>query len=312
MRVTGLALPGSPRSLATAGCEAMERYHQRWASRASWYHAYEGCVHVSSSGVRGVVGMLLTTAPDVCTVAHLAGVLDSIRRQDPVFMAHTATSDVPRYVFPDPLDGDPEPVGEPTVGVPRLSIGCARASYGEEVDGGAPRSGLLPYCPYCIRLSLLLEEAGHPHEAVRIDLNGKQAWYVAAYAPAEVPAMQGLPYGPDATTWFGGTPEIKRALAANHAGVAEVLGREGVLSEDDAMVFAECLIYGSFALNVAGTKAGAGFLKFCAGKLLAESSVQELFYALIFYIILVGLIMIFKNEVVSLFTNQPEIQYYVM
>ena len=55
------------------------------------------------------------------------------------------------------MEGDAEPSSIPPRGKPRLTCGCARASYGDDagLDNGAPMSPLVPYCPYSSRLGLL-------------------------------------------------------------------------------------------------------------------------------------------------------------
>jgi len=35
---------------------------------------------------------------------------------------------------------------------------------------------MLPYCGYCVRLCLVLEEAGVAYELVQIDASNKRAW----------------------------------------------------------------------------------------------------------------------------------------
>ena len=88
-----------------------------------------------------------------------------------------------------------EPISLPQENQPRLSCGCARASYGDVSDVGlddtSEKSPLTPYCPYSSRLGLLLGEAQVEWELVKIDyVAGAPEWYKQQWPAGDAPAMQ--------------------------------------------------------------------------------------------------------------------------
>ena len=78
-----------------------------------------------------------------------------------------------------------------------------RASYGlgDVVDGASPLGPLMPFCPYCLRLGLLLSEAGVPFQTYLIDAHDKAPWFLDAFPAGTTPAMQGTPGGVVTGEW---------------------------------------------------------------------------------------------------------------
>ena len=166
-------------------------------------------------------------------------------------------------------DEIPEPAGPPAPGVPRLASGSARLSYGEaEIDAGAPPGPLTPMCPYCKRLGLLLGEAEVEFELVQIDLTDgrKPKWFTDAYAPGEVPAVQGLPGFGAPGTWQGGFEDCVQAFARVYPRVGAVLDRPCPVTPEAMLQLAEGVIYTGAALLAVGTRLppGRGALQFMA------------------------------------------------
>ena len=169
-----------------------------------------------------------------------------------------------------------EPQGLPASGLPRIASGSARLSYAEELfDAGAPPGPLVPFCPYCKRLGLLLGEAGVEYELLQIDLTPgkKPAWFERAYKPAEVPAVQGLAgFGDGDEAWAGGYAEAAEHWARVDPRVALVLARASPLTPQEAMAAGEAMIFGGVALLMLGTRTemGRGTLQFLLSKLFGE------------------------------------------
>ena len=159
----------------------------------------------------------------------------------------------------------PEPSGPPTPGLPRVAAGSARLSYGEDfLDAGAPPGPLTPFCPYCKRLGLLLGEAGVKYELVQIDLSvgKKPEWYTRAYAPGEVPAVQGLPGFGEPGTWQGGFDECVKAFTREYPSVQAVLDRPSPLIAADAVFkYGERVCFTGVAMLMLETKEGQPMLQ---------------------------------------------------
>ena len=118
---------------------------------------------------------------------------------------------VGNYLYgPEPGPGDRKP--EP--GKPFKCVLSARASYGGRntagalVDGDAPLGPIMPFCPYCARLSLLLIESGVEFEVFLIDAGDKPDWFTEAFEKAETPCMMGTPGGLDNGEWMGESKDI--------------------------------------------------------------------------------------------------------
>jgi glutathione S-transferase len=153
------------------------------------------------------------------------------------------------------MEGDPEPAVPPTPGRPYLSCGSARASYGEKggvLDAGAPRSPLMPYCPYCLRLMLLLSEGGAEYETIKIDSGDKQEWY--AKLGLGFPAVWGRPGGPDDTSWVGESQEIRARWVAAHKGVARANVLRSPVSEEEVHRMGDVLLFGGIVGRMVGTR----------------------------------------------------------
>ena len=181
------------------------------------------------------------------------------------------------------MEGDAAPTTTPTPGCPRLTCGCARASYGERggLDNGAPRSPLVPYCPYSSRIGLLLAEGGVDWELVRIDyVKGARGWYKRAYAPADAPAMQGTPGGDrdDLDAWVGGSAVCKANAILADGDVARRAVVKSKTSEDAVAKMAEPLIFGGLAPRMLGTREPRGrkILAFMLKKTLGEEEVKTM------------------------------------
>ena len=175
------------------------------------------------------------------------------------------------------MEGDAEPSSVPSRGKPRLTCGCARASYGDAagLDNGAPMSPLVPYCPYSSRLGLLLAEGGVDWELVRVDyVRGAQAWYKAAYAPADAPAMQGVPGGDPGSpaSWVGGSATCRENAIAADTNVRAAAEVRAEVSEAEVTRWAEALIFGGLAPRLVGTRETKGrkVLAFMLRKTLGE------------------------------------------
>ena len=167
------------------------------------------------------------------------------------------------------MEGDPEPKEPPKPGRPYIACGSSRASYGDkggELDRGAPRSPLVPYCPYCLRLMLLLVEGGAEFETIKIDTTERQPWFVAAFPPTGgTPAILGTPGGIEGKGWLGETDEIRARFVAAHAGVARANELRSPISEKAVHDLGEVLLLGSVAPRIVGTReeSGVGLASFC-------------------------------------------------
>ena len=92
----------------------------------------------------------------------------------------------------EPGPGDRKPGGKPFKAV--LSAHLTAAGTPRASSSAATRpSARSPFCPYCLRISLLLIESGVEFETFLIDAGDKPDWFINAYEKAETPAMMGSP-----------------------------------------------------------------------------------------------------------------------
>jgi hypothetical protein len=93
----------------------------------------------------------------------------------------------------------PAPPGLPAPGRPIKAVLSSRASYGsgDVLDGDSALGPVMPFCPYCMRLGLMMQEAGVPYDTYLIDSQDKPEWFLEAFAAGTTPAMLGTPGGLD-------------------------------------------------------------------------------------------------------------------
>ena len=151
-----------------------------------------------------------------------------------------------------------------------------RASYGESggvLDKGAPRSPLVPHCPYCIRLELLLVEGGAKFETVKIDVGERQQWYVTAFPPTDqTPGV----YWPDASSLTGETADIRKRFVTEDAGVAKANEARSPVSEDEIKEVSDMQLFSAVAPQIVGSEKGKGMTKFMLSSAIGGDAAEKL------------------------------------
>jgi len=151
-----------------------------------------------------------------------------------------------------------------------------RASYGESggvLDKGAPRSPLVPHCPYCIRLELLLVEGGAKFETVKIDVGERQQWYVTAFPPTDqTPGV----YWPDASSLTGETADIRKRFVTEDAGVAKAYEARSPVSEDEIKEVSDMQLFSAVAPQIVGSEKGKGMTKFMLSSAIGGDAAEKL------------------------------------
>ena len=86
------------------------------------------------------------------------------------------------------MENAPPPPPAPSLRM-QIVVGCARASYGEQLDGGAADpTPLEAVCPHCAKIMLIASEAGVSYDVHPIDLFDKPAWLADVSAKLDTPA----------------------------------------------------------------------------------------------------------------------------
>ena len=165
------------------------------------------------------------------------------------------------YLYgPEPGPGD----RKPEAGKPFKAVLSARASYGgrntagELVDGDAALGPIMPFCPYCARISLLLIESGVEFEAFLIDAGDKPDWFINAYDKAETPAMMGSPGGLDDGQWVGESKDIIARACEQNEKFKELCEREGPITVEQIEKYANAVAFGMILGYIAPTEEEAG------------------------------------------------------
>ena len=167
-------LPAAPCTLADVGAPSARRYLDAWAARPSWAACYKTTSLFSAAVMMAAVQTIVKHAPDAVNGgSDLYRVMARARRLDRHYMDSVGAY-APRFVpvfKPNPdtdteEDGPEEengPVGLLVRGVPRVAVLSSRASNGngDDMDGPSAAGPLMPFCPYCTRLCLVLAEVGH-------------------------------------------------------------------------------------------------------------------------------------------------------
>ena len=165
------------------------------------------------------------------------------------------------YLYgPEPGPGDRKP--EP--GKPFKCVLSARASYGGRntagalVDGDAPLGPIMPFCPYCARLSLLLIESGVEFEVFLIDAGDKPDWFTEAFEKAETPCMMGTPGGLDNGEWMGESKDIIERACEQNEKFKAICDREGPVTVEQINDNANAVAFGMILGYIATTNEEAG------------------------------------------------------
>jgi glutathione S-transferase len=150
----------------------------------------------------------------------------------------------------------PAPAGALVPGIPRKAVLSSRASYGtgDVIDGRSPLGPLVPFCPYCHRIGLLLAEAGVPFETYMIDSRDKAPWFLEAFPAGTTPAMQGSPGGVDTGDWVGGFDEILARAKEQSPKFARVANDDGAIKTAEVSAVCGRLALSQFAGVFAGTE----------------------------------------------------------
>ena len=165
------------------------------------------------------------------------------------------------YLYgPEPGPGD----RKPEAGKPFKAVLSARASYGgrntagELVDGDAALGPIMPFCPYCLRISLLLIESGVEFETFLIDAGDKPDWFINAYDKAETPAMMGSPGGLDDGQWVGESKDIIARACEQNEKFKELCEREGPITVEQIEKYANAVAFGMILGYIAPTEEESG------------------------------------------------------
>ena len=165
------------------------------------------------------------------------------------------------YLYgPEPGPGD----RKPEAGKPFKAVLSARASYGgrntagELVDGDAALGPIMPFCPYCARISLLLIESGVEFQAFLIDAGDKPDWFINAYDKAETPAMMGSPGGLDDGQWVGESKDIIARACEQNEKFKELCEREGPITVEQIEKYANEVAFGMILGYIAPTEEESG------------------------------------------------------
>ena len=175
--------------------------------------------------------------------------------------------DDPLWPFPLP---PPPPITPPMAGVPRKAVLSHRASYGAGavVDGESPLGPLVPFCPYCMRLGLILAEARVPFETYMIDSTNKASWFLEAFPAGTTPAIQGTPGGTSTGEWVGEFETILKNASDQNPQVAAVARvRNTALTVERVQALGGAMSYGLWLTLVAEStcESASGFIAFTRG-----------------------------------------------
>jgi len=229
---SGLAqIPEAPCSLNDIGCGALRRYLDRWVKRPSWRAQFHSSSLYSASLVMTAANMVRKMAPDVCQGGKaLTEVMDRIRALDGHYRAEVGLVEPVMSDWTPVMGQQPPPAGQLVPGIPRKAVLSYRASYGsgDALDGSSQLGPIMPFCPYCHRLGLLLAESGIAFETYLIDMRDKPAWFLEQFPAGTTPAMQGTPGGlPDSDQWMGEFDEILARAKQQSEAFAKVANDHG-------------------------------------------------------------------------------------
>ena len=229
---SGLAqIPEAPCSLNDIGCGALRRYLDRWVKRPSWRAQFHSSSMYSASLVMTAANMVRKMAPDVCQGGKaLTEVMDRIRALDGHYRAEVGLDEPVMSDWTPVMGQQPPPAGQLVPGIPRKAVLSYRASYGsgDALDGSSQLGPIMPFCPYCHRLGLLLAESGIAFETYLIDMRDKPAWFLEQFPAGTTPAMQGTPGGlPDSDQWMGEFDEILARAKQQSEAFAKVANDHG-------------------------------------------------------------------------------------
>ena len=151
-------------------------------------------------------------------------------------------------------------------GVPVKAVLSIRNSYGsgEGCDGDAPLGPVMPFCPYCMRLGIMMHEAGLEFETVLIDSKEKPEWFLEAFPAGTTPAILGAPGGEDSGKWVEGTDNILANLRKDPK-FAAWYDRPCVLSDDEIKPKILKAAFANVVAFIAESKTGFGMMKFMSG-----------------------------------------------
>jgi glutathione S-transferase len=154
----------------------------------------------------------------------------------------------------------------------------SRASYGGAagvVDGDSPLGPLMPYCPHCMRIGLLMAEAGVPFETYMIDGQDKPAWFLDAFPAGTTPAMQGVPGGlAGSDEWVGDFDVIMSRAKEQSPRFAAVASERGPLTTKQAADLVTRTAYAQFAGVMVGTQLDSG--KGMMGALMRQGRIETI------------------------------------
>ena len=159
----------------------------------------------------------------------------------------------------------PKP-GVPKPGMPFKAVLSVRNSYGsgEGSDGDAPLGPVMPFCPYCARLGIMMREAGLDFETVLIDSYDKPKWFLEALPAGQTPAILGPPGGDDSGSWVEGTDNILANLRKDPT-FAAWFDRPCVVPEAEIKAKISKAAFACIAAFIAESKTGLGVMKFMSG-----------------------------------------------
>ena len=175
--------------------------------------------------------MVRKMAPDVCQGGKaLTEVMDRIRALDGHYRAEVGLDEPVMSDWTPVMGQQPPPAGQLVPGIPKKAVLSYRASYGsgDALDGSSQLGPIMPFCPYCHRLGLLLAESGIAFETYLIDMRDKPAWFLEQFPAGTTPAMQGTPGGlPDSDQWMGEFDEILARAKQQSEAFAKVANDHG-------------------------------------------------------------------------------------
>ena len=154
----------------------------------------------------------------------------------------------------------PAPPGPPKPGVPQKAVLSSRASYGgaDELDGDSALGPVMPFCPYCLRLGLMMRESGMEFETFLIDSKDKPAWFLDAFPAGTTPAILGTPGGVDTGEWTGGSDGILANLRGE-ATFEAWYAKGGKFTAEEIAGVAKAAGFGTIVTLIAETELESGF-----------------------------------------------------
>ena len=96
------------------------------------------------------------------------------------------------------------------------------------LDNDSKMGPVMAFCPFCMRLGLMMREAGLEYDTYLIDSRDKPSWFVDNWAEATTPALLGTPGGVSNTKWSGGFDTTVACLKEQSPQFVEWLERKPV------------------------------------------------------------------------------------